>query len=88
MALSRDLFTHFRKALSERDQEAFDRLVERAVRHENRRVMVFRVGALLQGIDLVEAVFLSILLDHEKEIIELRSRSMEKPWVRRPLVEL
>ncbi len=83
MALPRDPFTHFRRALSKRDQGAFDRLMERAVRHEDSKIMVFKVGTLLQGIDPVEVVFLSILLEHEKEIIELRSRSMEKPWVRR-----
>ncbi len=83
MALPRDPFTHFRRALSKRDQGAFDRLMERAERHEVSKVMVFRVGTLLQGIDPVEIVFLPILLEHEKETNELRSRSMEKPRVRR-----
>jgi hypothetical protein len=78
MGLPRDSFACFRRALSRREREVFDRLIETAVKQQDEKVKVFRVGKLVQDIDPVEAAFLFLLLEHEKEIIELRSRFMEK----------
>ena len=58
----------FRRALRKEDQEMFDRMVNRARAHGS-------AGSYLGGANPVETMFLSILVDMEKEIQELRRKS-------------
>jgi hypothetical protein len=60
----------FRKALREEDREAFDRLMEKARMHASAASYEARV-------DPVESIFMSILLEQEKEIGELRKKIEE-----------
>ena len=60
----------FRKALRKEDKEAFDRLMEKARMHASAASYGARV-------DPVESVFMSILLEQEKEIGELRKKIVE-----------
>jgi DNA repair ATPase RecN len=57
----------FRKALRKEDREAFDRLMDRARTHASAASYDARV-------DPVESLFMSILLEQEKEIEELRKK--------------
>ncbi len=61
----KDSCTHFRRA--EREKESFDSMMEKAKRHED---------VVILDIDPGEQFFLSVMLEHEKEIIELRNRLM------------
>ena len=60
----------FRRALRKEDREAFDRLMEKARMHANAASYEARV-------DPVESMFMSILLEQEKEIGELRKKIAE-----------
>ncbi len=60
----------FRKALRKEDKEAFDRLMEKARMHASAASYGARV-------DPVESAFMSILLEQEKEIGELRKKIVE-----------
>ncbi len=57
----------FRKALRKEDQEAFDRLMERARQHASAASYETRS-------DPLESLFMAILLEQEKELAELRKR--------------
>jgi len=60
----------FRRALRKEDREAFDRLMEKARMHASAASYEARV-------DPVESMFMSILLEQEKEIGELRKKIAE-----------
>ena len=60
----------FRKALRKEDREAFDRLIEKARMHASAASYEART-------DPVESMFMSILLEQEKEIGELRKKIEE-----------
>ena len=62
-----DEWSGFRKALRKEDQVAFDRLMERARMHASAASYDTRT-------DPVESLFMSILLEQEKEIAELRKK--------------
>jgi DNA repair ATPase RecN len=62
-----DEWQGFRKALRKEDREAFDRLMDRARTHASAASYDTRV-------DPVESLFMSILLEQEKEIEELRKK--------------
>jgi hypothetical protein len=61
----------FRKALRKEDREAFDRLMDRARMHASAASYDTRV-------DPIESLFMSILLEQEKEIGELRKKLEER----------
>jgi DNA repair ATPase RecN len=65
-----DNWQGFRKALRKEDKEAFDRLMERARQHASAAGYDARV-------DPVESLFMSILLEQEKEIEALRKKIEE-----------
>jgi hypothetical protein len=60
----------FRRALRKEDREAFDRLMEKARMHAS-------AASYEARIDPVESMFMSILLEQEKEIGELRKKIEE-----------
>lgn len=60
----------FRKALRKEDREAFDRLIEKARMHASAASYEART-------DPVESMFMSILLEQEKEIGKLRKKIEE-----------
>jgi hypothetical protein len=62
-----DQWQRFRKALRKEDRAAFDRLMDRARMHASAASYDTRV-------DPVESFFMSILLEQEKEIEELRKK--------------
>jgi hypothetical protein len=62
-----DQWQGFRKALRKEDRAAFDRLMDRARTHASAASYDTRV-------DPVESLFMSILLEQEKEIEELRKK--------------
>jgi hypothetical protein len=62
-----DEWQGFRKALRKEDREAFDRLMDRARTHASAASYDTRV-------DPVESLFMSILLEQEKELVELRKK--------------
>ncbi len=75
MIMPIDPFSWFRKALSKQDKETFDHIMERASKHDGGKVKIFRMGEFeLHSIDPANAIILTIMLEHEKEIIELRAR--------------
>ncbi len=74
MRQQRDSIALFRRALAGSDKLAFDALMQRAEKHEEGKIRTSNVGKPVQGMELMEALFLSIMLEHEKEIIELRYR--------------
>lgn len=55
----------FRKALRKEEREAFDKLIESSKRHTS-------AGGQANKPDPFQAMFMSILLDHRKEISKLR----------------
>ncbi len=61
----------FRKSLSKEDQEAFDRLFDRAKFHTAAGVYIAHPYPL-------ETIFVSILLEHEKMLGEILSRLKER----------
>ncbi len=63
----KDSCLHFRRA--ERDKEAFDSLMEKGKRHGD---------VVILDIDSGEQFFLSVMLEHEKEIIELRIAAKQR----------
>jgi hypothetical protein len=65
-----DEWQGFRKALRKEDKVAFDRLMDRARMHASAASYDTRV-------DPVESLFMSILLEQEKEIDELRKKLKE-----------
>jgi hypothetical protein len=65
-----DEWQGFRKALRKEDKAAFDRLMDRARMHASAASYDTRV-------DPVESLFMSILLEQEKEIDELRKKLKE-----------
>jgi hypothetical protein len=65
-----DEWQGFRKALRKEDKGAFDRLMDRARMHASAASYDTRV-------DPVESLFMSILLEQEKEIDELRKKLKE-----------
>ena len=69
MGLDRDPIAYFRRAMRGQDKEALDSLLERAKKHED---------VVILGADRMEILFLSVLLEHEKEFLELRERVREK----------
>jgi len=60
----------FRRALRSGDREAFDALMNRARMHASAATYAI-------SLDPTESVFLSMLLEHEKEILALR-KELEK----------
>jgi len=61
----------FRKALSGKDRDAFDSMMTKARSHAAASGYELRT-------DPTEAVFMSILLEHEKEIEELKGEGEEE----------
>jgi len=61
----------FRRALGREDREAFDRMVDRARRHS-------AAASYAAFYDPLEGVLLSILLEQEKEIAEMRREIRER----------
>lgn len=61
----------FRRALRREDREAFDALVNRARMHSSAATYAI-------SIDPSESAFLSMLLEHEKELARLRRASEER----------
>ncbi len=57
----------FRKALRKEDQQFLDRLFEKAMLHVEAGSQVSRPWP-------IETILISILLEHEKALVELRSR--------------
>ncbi len=57
----------YRRALRERDREAFDRVLNRARQHAS-------AASYAAHLDPTDLAFLSILLEMEKELAALRSR--------------
>jgi hypothetical protein len=57
----------FRRALRKEDQKSLDRLFERAMLH-------VEAGALASRPWLFQTILISILLEHEKALFELRSK--------------
>ena len=62
-----DEWQGFKKALRKEDKAAFDRLIEKARRHASAASYDARV-------DPVESLIMSILLEQEKEIEQLRKK--------------
>lgn len=63
----------FRRALRSGDREAFDSLMNRARMHASASTYAI-------SLDPTESALLSMLLEHEKELLELRRRlEREKP---------
>ncbi len=61
----------FRKSLSKEDQEAFDRLFDRAHYHTSAAVYMSHPWPM-------ETILLSIILEHEKMLGDILSRIKEK----------
>jgi hypothetical protein len=61
---------NFRRALRREDRETFDAMVNKARMHSS--ASLFNVH-----LDPMESVFMSILLEQEKEILELRRKLKE-----------
>ncbi len=61
--------TYYRRAIRGEYKQAFDSLMEKASRHKD---------PIILKMPLMEQLFLSIVLEHEKEIVELRNRSMRQ----------
>lgn len=57
----------YRRALRSRDKEAFDSLVNRARMHASASTYAI-------NLDPAESALLSMLLEHEKELLELKKR--------------
>lgn len=57
----------FRKALRDKDLEAFDSMMNACRMHAS-------AGGMATRTILAEAMFMSILLSHQKELMELRMR--------------
>jgi len=62
---------NFLKSLSKKDQQAFDRLFDRASMH-------ISAGAYMSHPWPLETILLSICLEHEKMIVEILSRLKER----------
>lgn len=60
----------FRRALRREDQEAFDRLMEKARMHASAASYAART-------DPMESLIISILLEQEKELVELKKKIAE-----------
>jgi hypothetical protein len=60
----------FRRALRRRDREAFDRMMDKARRHSAASSYDARA-------DPTDSIFMSILLEHEKELCELKEKGDE-----------
>ncbi len=71
MESERERFRYFRRALSKEDQEAFDRLFDRAKRHTS-------AGVYMSNPWPMETIALSICLEHGKIIEEIRRLLKEK----------
>jgi hypothetical protein len=61
----------FRRALRKEDREAFDSLMNNARMHASASTYAI-------SLDPVESALLSMLLEHEKELLELRRRLDER----------
>ena len=62
-----DDWSDYRKALRKEDREAFDELIKKAERHASASGYVNRENP-------IESFFMSVLLEQEKEIAELKKR--------------
>lgn len=60
----------FRKALRKEERKAFDKLIESCKHHTS-------AGSQAKKPDPFQAMFMSILLDHQKEITDLREEIEE-----------
>ncbi len=84
MESERERFRPFRRALSKEDQEAFDRLFDRAKLHTS-------AGVYMSHPWPMENIFLSICLEHGKIIEEilglLKEKKGEKPGDTSPILE-
>jgi hypothetical protein len=60
----------FRRALQDKDKDAFDKMMNRVRAHVSASSYTIRF-------DPVESMFISILLEHEKEIMDLKSELEE-----------
>jgi hypothetical protein len=60
----------FKRALRKEDREAFDRLIEKARMHAS-------AASYETRLDPMESMFMSILLEQEKEIQELKEKIKE-----------
>jgi hypothetical protein len=67
----RERWKPFRRALSKEDQEAFDRLFDRAKMHTS-------AGVYMAHSWPMETILLSICLEHEKMVDEILARLKEK----------
>jgi len=67
----RGRWKEFRKSLSKEDQQAFDRLFDRAKFHTSAEVYMSHPWPL-------ETILLSICLEHEKMLSEILSKLKEK----------
>ncbi len=71
MESERERFRGFRRALSKEEQEAFDRLFDRAKMHTS-------AGVYMSHPLPMETILLSICLEHEKMIEEILGKLKEK----------
>ena len=71
MESERDRLKPFRRALSKEDQQAFDRLFDRAKMHNSARVYMANPWPM-------ETILLSICLEHGKMIEEILGKLTEK----------
>ncbi len=69
MGLDRDPIRYFRGAFTGADKLAFDAVTQRAEHHEE---------IVILGVDRMEVLFLSVLLEHEKEILKLRIKFQDR----------
>lgn len=60
-------WNEFRKALRKKDREAFDELMKRARQHAS-------ASSYMASQDVFDSMSLAILLEHEKEIADLKRR--------------
>lgn len=67
LELAKDIWSNFRRALIEKDREAFDEMANKARLHNE-------ATAHAAFPDPVEGALLSILLENEKELRRLRTR--------------
>lgn len=61
---------NFRRALRKDDRELFDRIINKARMHSSASLFNVRI-------DPTESIFMSILLEQEKEILKLRKELKE-----------
>jgi len=66
-----DRWTDYRRALREKDRELFDRMVEKARIHSS-------AASFCAHLDPVELAMLSILLEMQREIEDLKERTSSK----------